>query len=425
VDFARIIEILDRHHTSFVSITQQFNTTTSMGRLTLNILLSFAQFEREIIAERTRDKMSAARRKGKWVGGIPVLGYDVDAQGGRLVVNEDEAARVRAVFDLYLERQSLMATVTDLNRRGWTLKRWTTRKGTEAGGGRFNVAALSRMLGNVTYLGKVDYRGEVFEGEHAAIVEEKPWHRAQALLRRNGSNGGKLLRNRYGALLRGLLYCGSCDAAMTHSISGPKDRRRRYYVCCRAQKEGWESCPTKSVPAGEIEKFVVERIRCIGKDPEVVLATLEKAEGEVKKRRLEVEQEQGLLAKELDRSIAEMNQLIRETARAGEHETPANARLADLQERIRVGEQRATELREEAIALGREKVTKEDVAAALSLFDPVWESLTSLEQASIIQLLVRRVTYDREGGKIAITFQPSGIKTLSREAGNFKASGSR
>jgi site-specific DNA recombinase len=121
VDFARIIEILDRHHTSFVSITQQFNTTTSMGRLTLNILLSFAQFEREIIAERTRDKMSAARRKGKWVGGIPVLGYDVDAQGGRLVVNEDEAARVRAVFDLYLERQSLMATVTDLNRRGWTL----------------------------------------------------------------------------------------------------------------------------------------------------------------------------------------------------------------------------------------------------------------------------------------------------------------
>ena len=139
---------------SFVSVTQQFNTTTSMGRLTLNVLLSFAQFEREIISERTRDKIAAARRKGKWSGGRPILGYDVDPRGGRLLVNEDEAARVRAIFELYLEHQSLIETVNELDARGWTTKRWTTRKGHTRGGEPFNKVSLSCLLRNVLYIAR-------------------------------------------------------------------------------------------------------------------------------------------------------------------------------------------------------------------------------------------------------------------------------
>ena len=119
LDFARIMEVFDKHDVSFVSVTQQFNTTNSLGRLTLNILLSFAQFEREIIAERTRDKMSAARRKGKWIGGHPVLGYDIDPHGGRLVVNADEAEQVRTIFDLYLDYGAMLPVVQELDRRGW------------------------------------------------------------------------------------------------------------------------------------------------------------------------------------------------------------------------------------------------------------------------------------------------------------------
>lgn len=129
LDFARMMELFERRHVSFVSVTQQFNTTNSLGRLVLNILLSFAQFEREMIAERTRDKMSAARRKGKWTGGMPVLGYDVDAKGGKLVVNEEEATRVRVMFQLYLELRSLITVVQELNRRRWTTKQWVTKKG--------------------------------------------------------------------------------------------------------------------------------------------------------------------------------------------------------------------------------------------------------------------------------------------------------
>jgi site-specific DNA recombinase len=173
--FARLMEIFDAHGTSFVSVTQQFNTTTSLGRLTLNILLSFAQFEREMIAERTRDKMSAARRKGKWAGGIPVLGYDVDPQGGRLLVNPGEAEQVRATFDLYVELGSLLRLLEELRKRRWTTKQWTTRNGRQRPGQAFTRNILVRLLTNILYTGKVRHKGAVYQGEHAAIVEPPTW----------------------------------------------------------------------------------------------------------------------------------------------------------------------------------------------------------------------------------------------------------
>ena len=137
-----MLSIFEKHKVSFVAVTQQFNTSTSLGRLTLNILLSFAQFERELIGERTRDKMSAARRKGKWVGGCPVLGYDVDAGGGRLVVNEEEAERVRAIFALFEEHRSVLLTLAEIERRGWRLKSWMRKTGQFRAGGPFALNSL-------------------------------------------------------------------------------------------------------------------------------------------------------------------------------------------------------------------------------------------------------------------------------------------
>src|SRR5438445_13463630 len=129
LDFARMMETFEQHQVAFVSVTQQFNTAHSMGRLVLNVLLSFAQFEREIISERTRDKIAAARRKGKWSGGLPLLGYDVDPRGSKLVLNAAEVQRVRAIFALYLQHEGLVCVVEELKRRGWRNKRWRTRKG--------------------------------------------------------------------------------------------------------------------------------------------------------------------------------------------------------------------------------------------------------------------------------------------------------
>ncbi|MBE7506941.1 MAG: recombinase family protein [Planctomycetia bacterium] len=165
LDFARLMETFEKYRISFVSVTQQFNTTHSMGRLTLNILLSFAQFEREIISERTRDKIAAARRKGKWSGGMPVLGYDL-TKDSKLQVNAEEAERVRAIFKLYIEKQSLIRTAEELANRGWRAKQWTTRKGTARGGRHFDKGSLRQLLTCVTYLGKVKYKDEVHPGEH-------------------------------------------------------------------------------------------------------------------------------------------------------------------------------------------------------------------------------------------------------------------
>ncbi|MEQ9380130.1 MAG: recombinase family protein [Pirellulales bacterium] len=415
LDFAKMVETFDKHQVSFVSVTQLINTSTSMGRLMLNVLLSFAQFEREIISERTRDKIAAARRRGKWSGGMPLLGYDVDPRGSKLIVNEDEAARVGTIFELYLEHQSLISTVQELDKRGWLNKRWTTRKGHERGGKSFTKTSLHKLLTNVTYAGKLKYKDEVHEGEHAAIVDGEIWQRVQLLLVRNGRTGGAAVRNKFGALLKGILHCVPCGCAMspTHSTKNGK-KRYRYYVCTSAQKRGWHSCPSKSIPAGEIERFVVDQIKCIGRDPALIHEIVTEAQSQGQSQVATLETEHRGLERELTRWNHEIQKLLEQIV-PGEGNTPATARLADLQERIRDAERRATEIREQVIALNRNIVDQDEVTKAMAEFDPVWDSLTPREQTRVVQLLVERVDYDGAKGKVAIAFHPSGIKTLSDE----------
>jgi len=256
LDFAKMMETLDKHQVAFVSITQQFSTGTSMGRLVLNVLLSFAQFEREIIAERTRDKIAATRRKGKWTGGTPILGYDVDSQANRLVVNVQEAERVRAIFELYLEHQALVPLVEELERRGWVNKCWRTKAGHQRGGLRFTKTNLYRLLTNVSYAGRVRYKTEVHAGEQPAIVDAETFERLQALLRRNGPGCGRA-RTRGSALLQGVLRCVPCGCSMTPAHTKRGNRRYRYYTCTNAQKRGWQACPSRSIPAAEMDKVVL------------------------------------------------------------------------------------------------------------------------------------------------------------------------
>jgi len=258
LDFAKIMETFEKRQVAFVSVTQMFNTATSMGRLVLNVLLSFAQFEREIISERTRDKIAAARRKGKWVGGQPLLGYDV--QGSKLVVNEEEAVRVRAIFDLYLKHQGLIPVVQELEKRGWLTKRWQTRKGHFRGGQRFTKGSLHHLLTNPVYLGKVKYKKEVHPGEHQAIIPPDVWQQVQDLLRQKSPD--TTVRTESHALLKGILRCKPCGFAMTPSFACKKGGKRyRFYACINALKRGRQVCPSRYLPAQEIERMVVEQIR--------------------------------------------------------------------------------------------------------------------------------------------------------------------
>ena len=243
LDFARMMEVFDQHQVSFISVTQLFNTATSMGRLILNVLLSFAQFERELIAERTRDKMGAARRKGKRVGGRPLLGYDLDPHSPKLLVNAAEASRIRAIFHMYLRLGGLIPTVQELSRRGWTLKRWTTRKGVVYGGHPFTKTNLHQLLTNVVYVGQVRYQGTIYPGEHQAIVPPALFQQVQAQLRRKRRPA--TVRQPPPAVLRGLLRCKACDCPMGPTSSQKSKRAHRHYVCQQAQQRGWSSCPSK------------------------------------------------------------------------------------------------------------------------------------------------------------------------------------
>lgn len=261
LDFTRMLSVFEKHKVSFVAVTQQFNTSTSLGRLTLNILLSFAQFERELIGERTRDKMSAARRKGKWVGGCPVLGYDVDPSGGRLVVNEEEAKRVRTIFALFEKHRSALLTLAEIERRGWRLKSWTRKTGQFRAGGPFALNSLRRLLTNILYTGRISHKGQPYPGEHSAILKPGTWERVQKLITHPTAFARGKSRNKHRALLSGLLYCESCATKMVYTYSAKNDRKYLYYLCLNAQRKGWAACPAKSLPARRIEESVLGQIR--------------------------------------------------------------------------------------------------------------------------------------------------------------------
>jgi DNA invertase Pin-like site-specific DNA recombinase len=271
LDFARLIEVFDRRTVSFVSITQQFNTTTSMGRLVLNILLSFAQFEREIIGERIRDKVAATKRKGMYTGGPPVLGYDVDRERKRLVVNPEEAELVRHIFSEFAQSGSTTRLAQQLNAEGHTTKSWTTKKGVTRAGMPWDKAHLYHVLNNPLYIGEVSHKDQRYPGEQEAIVARELWEQAHAILRKHYRARGARLRTPGPALLRGIIRCAHCDCAMGPVFTRRRGRCYRYYQCLHASRNGHQTCPTRSLSAGEIEGVVVEQLRSLFRNPEALV----------------------------------------------------------------------------------------------------------------------------------------------------------
>ena len=253
-DFARIVEVLDRAGASFVSVTQAFNTTTSMGRLTLNVLLSFAQFEREVGAERVRDKIAASKKKGMWMGGVCPIGYDVHERA--LIVNEPEADTVRLIFQLYLEKGSVLVLEAELRKRAIFSKRRVNRAGKQTGGKPFTRGALYVLLRNPLYVGRIRHHDQSYPGQQSAIVDDDTFTRTQRMLdcnsvrRRVGLCGA----GKSGALLVGRLF-DEQGRRMSPSHTNKGGKRYAYYVSrCDA---GEPDHPVTRVPAGELESLVV------------------------------------------------------------------------------------------------------------------------------------------------------------------------
>ncbi|WP_436642172.1 recombinase family protein [Microbaculum sp. FT89] len=272
-DFARMVEIFDRNRVSFVSVTQQFNTTSSMGRLTLNVLLSFAQFEREVTAERIRDKIAASKAKGMWMGGFVPLGYD--ASDRTLTINEPEAETVRTICRLYLELGNVRRLKDELDRRDFRTKAYVTKTGRRIGGLPFSRGHLYRILSNPIYIGEIDHKGKRHKGQHPAIIDRKLWDDVQAQLRSNG-HARRIGRNaKEPSLLAGLLHDGQGNRLTpTHAVKS--GRRYRYYARVRSHARGKDENCWKAyrIAATGIEPVVIDQIAGFLRDASRLTAEL-------------------------------------------------------------------------------------------------------------------------------------------------------
>jgi len=268
-DFAKIVEIFDARGVSFVSITQQFNTTTSMGRLTLNVLLSFAQFEREVAGERIRDKIAASKKKGMWMGGLPSLGYDV--QNRKLVVNDEEAPTVLHIFRRYVQLRSVRALQAELDARGIRSKRRTLADGTHYGGQKLSRGALYLMLQNRIYRGEITHKGNAYPGEHPAIVDKVQWDEVQTILAENRVDRAVGSHAKQPSMLAGLAFDENGERLTpTHAVK--KGTRYRYYVS-RSLIIGTAKDRSKGrrIPAANLESLVITRLRTFLSDQGAIL----------------------------------------------------------------------------------------------------------------------------------------------------------
>jgi DNA invertase Pin-like site-specific DNA recombinase len=260
MDFSKLVEVFDRNHVTFVSITQSFNTTTSMGRLTLNILLSFAQFEREVIGERIRDKFAASRKKGMWMGGYVPLGYDV--RDRKLVVIERETATVRRIFEKFTKIGSVTELVRGLREEGVRGKR----------GRLIDKGYVYQLFRNRVYIGEAVHKGAPYPGEHKAIISKPLWDKVHGILSQGARQRAVRTRSQTPALLKGLVF-GPTGCAMTPTHTRKGGRLYRYYVSTDVLKHDAQACTVRRVPAAEIEGAVVDQVRGLLRAPEMIVRT--------------------------------------------------------------------------------------------------------------------------------------------------------
>src|SRR6202140_5036247 len=260
LDFHKLIELFERHQTTFVSITQSFNTTDAMGRMHLNIMLTFAQYEREVIGERIRDKVAASRKKGMWMGGWTPLGYEV--RDRKLLIHKEDAERLRSIFKRFVQLKSATLLAREL-----VVARATNRYGQ-----LLDKGVLYRILNNRVYIGDAVHKGISYPGEHQAIIDRKLWDQVHAILKQSPRRRAASARAQTPALLKGLLF-GPDGTAMSPTHTRKAGRLYRYYISQSVMKQGANACPVRQIPAAEIERIVIEQIRSLLQTPEIIVQT--------------------------------------------------------------------------------------------------------------------------------------------------------
>lgn len=400
LDFAKVMERFSAAGTSFVSVTQNFSTADAMGRLTLNMLMSFAEFEREMIAERTRDKVTAARRRGKWTGGPVPLGYTV--QEKRLVVDELEAVVVREAFSLYLEHRSAHAVARMLNERNRSTKRHRAANGNLRESRGWTKADVVRLLKNAVYAGYMPCGAELHDGEHDAVVPRETFSRVRTLLR-DATVAKKDHGRNPDYILRGLLRCARCGAAFTPASTRKSGIEYRYYRCVTRDKRGKEACPSAPLPANAIEAFVLEQLQGVVADGALATDVAAGVEERTRARKRDILTERQKLPAQIASLSDEGKRLVESLATVG-----AGARRLLDQRLSEVGEQLAR--CEDQLALAERELVNLDaleveagwVRECLTDFDKIWDVLTPANRGRLLRAVVQRVEVDEPANQVSV-----------------------
>ena len=423
LDFTRLVEDLKQHDVSLVAVTQQFNTTTSMGTLTLNILLSFAQFERELSAERIRDKIAAEKRRGRYLGGVPPLGYDVDRERKLLLVNPEEAGLVRLIFRRYLQMGSVVALVKELNEEGRTTKSWTTKKGKFRPGVAWNKKHVYRLLTNPTYIGLITHKDKTYPGQHEAIIEKPLWDEVQAKLTENGSQRSRAnaTRSKTPAMLKGVIRCGHCGTSMGITFARKNGRTYRYYLCDRANKNGYDACPVKSVPAGDVEKAVMMQVRRVFQAPEILVEALTSIQKREVDDRGRLAAERDSLQKEIATTKANAQRLIASHLGGDDAGTFVSEEIARMERTVEDLNRKLQMATAELDMIERSPTTEARLLKEIQVLDRIWDELYPAERERLIRLVVDGLTVNPEG--LELVLRADGLTSLMAEMGTQEATG--
>ena len=385
LDFMKMIEHFNAKGVSFVSVTQHFSTTDPTGRMFLGILITFAQYEREVIAERIRDKVAAAKRRGKYCGGAPILGYDVDPEQKKLQVNTEEAQVVQFIFRRFLETGSVMRVGQELNEQGYRTKAWTTRKGRVREGAVWSRPHLYRILNNRQYIGEIAHKGEIYPGEHQGIIDRSTWDKVQAVLASNEPQMSS--RTKTLAPLKGVIRCGHCQCAMAPTYTKKNGRLYSYYLCDQNSKRVVSRCPVQRVPAGDIERAVVAQLSAVFRTPtwvaQTYFAAREIEQAEAKRLEQQLNDLEKSLATVRQQAIDLMQPAVT-SADQGQHLLALNRRAVELTHQIHT----VTTARS---ASDNPTLSERDIAEAFDNLERLWEDLFPVERHQLIRLMVASV----------------------------------
>jgi len=402
LDFAQVMRRFNAADVSFVSVTQNFNTADAMGRLTLNILFSFAQFEREMISERTRDKVAAARRRGKWTGGPVPLGYDVVDK--KLIINELEADTIREMFRLYLERCSGLEVMKELNRQGRATKRHISKNGRVRQARAWSKDAVLRTLKNPIYRGMMPYKDESFPGDHEAIISPQDFAQAQAILSGNYTPKRKAAQNP-AYILRGLLRCECCGAAYTPGSTRRRGTEYRYYRCVTRDKQGKDACPSKPLPAQAIEDFVCERIRQAVRTGDLNESVADWLLHTAAEHKARFERERKLLPQKIAQLSAEGKGLIRklDEMESESARTMIEQSLEEVGRHLSAKQARLAEVEKALLELEDAELEARWVADTVIRFDDVWDHLNPANRGRLVQAIIHEVVVNEPKNRVSAT----------------------